>query len=344
MKNLIEKLYETKNLTDNELLTLITKRGEEEYLFSLARSRQREYYGNKIFIRGLIEISNICRNNCFYCGIRKDNKKVERYRLSADDILSSADKGHALGFRTFVLQGGEDGFYTDEYLISLISEIKKRYPDSAVTLSLGERSKESYLRLKAAGADRYLLRQETATKDHYERLHPKEMSFETRMECLKALKEAGFQTGCGFLVGSPFQTYENIVRDLRFLKEFQPHMIGIGPFIPHKDTPFGSCPPGDADLTVYLLGILRLMLPPVLLPATTALASLSGDGRARGILAGANVIMPNLSPETEREKYSLYNNKAYTGCEDAYELEKLRKSMEAIGYEIALERGDSKIQ
>ncbi len=344
MKKLIDKLYENQNLNDDELTALISQKAEEEYLFSLARKRAKENYGNKIFIRGLIEISNICKNNCYYCGIRKDNDTVCRYRLTDEDILACCEKGYLLGFRTFVLQGGEDGFYTDEYLCKLISEIKARFFDCAVTLSLGERTKESYKALKKAGADRYLLRHETATPSHYEKLHPKDMSFDNRINSLYNLKETGFQTGCGFMVGSPFQTTEDIVRDLRFIKNFEPHMVGIGPFIPHKDTPFKNYESGSTELTVYLLSIIRLMLPKALLPATTALASLAGDGRKKGILAGANVIMPNLSPETERGKYSLYNNKAHTGLEDAKELEALKKSINEIGYEISLSRGDSLIK
>ena len=344
MKKLIDKLYENKNLTDDELLILISALPEKEYLFSLARKRREEAYGRDIYIRGLIEISNICRNNCFYCGIRAGNQSVSRYRLSKEEILDCCRKGYSLGFRTFVLQGGEDLFYSDGYLSDTIREIKALYPDTAVTLSLGERSEESYRILKEAGADRYLLRHETANPLHYSKLHPEEMSFDNRITSLHILKKLGYQVGCGFMVGSPYQEKEDIVKDLRFIKEFVPHMVGIGPFIPHKDTPFGNFSAGDKELTLYLLGIIRLLLPEVLLPATTALASLSGDGRKKGLLAGANVIMPNLSPEKEREKYSLYNNKACTGCEDANELELLKESVRDTGYEIVTDAGHSKIQ
>ncbi len=342
MKKIIDKLYEKQNLNNEELYLLLSEREEAEYLFSLARKRQKEYFGNKIFIRGLIEISNICKNNCLYCGIRRDNSNACRYRLSKEEILACCEKGYETGFRTFVLQGGEDGFYTDEFLSGLIREIKKRYPECAVTLSLGERSFESYRILKDAGADRYLLRHETANPIHYGKLHPSDMSFANRLECLNNLKSLGFQTGCGFMVGSPFQTLEDIVKDLRFIKDFEPHMVGIGPFIPHKDTPFADFPCGEVDLTVYILAIIRLLLPPVLLPATTALASLSENGREKGFLAGANVIMPNLSPPAERSKYSLYNNKAYTGLEDADGLYELKRAVRKTGYEISLERGDYK--
>lgn len=340
MKKIIDKLYEKQNLDDRELRLLLENRADEEYLFSLARKRQAECFNNKIFIRGLIEISNICKNNCFYCGIRRDNSEICRYRLTKDEILSCCEKGYALGFKTFVLQGGEDGFYTDEYLTDVISGIKNACPDCAVTLSMGERSYESYRLLKEAGADRYLLRHETANPEHYRRLHPHEMSFDNRINCLKNLKALGFQTGCGIMVGSPFQTIDDIINDLRFMKEFKPHMVGIGPFIPHKDTPFYNCPPGDVGLTVYILAIIRLLLPNVLLPATTAVVSLSERGREKAFLAGANVIMPNLSPSAERGKYSLYNNKAYTGLEDAFGLEALKKAVKQSGYEISLERGD----
>lgn len=342
MKTIIDKLYEKQNLDFDELHLLLEKREDEEYLFSLARKRQAEHYQNKIFIRGLIEISNICKNNCLYCGIRRDNSEICRYRLSKEDILFCCEKGYELGFKTFVLQGGEDGFYTDEYLVDIIREIKKSYPDCAVTLSLGERSYESYRLLRDAGADRYLLRHETANPEHYRRLHPDEMSFDNRIECLKNLKALGFQTGCGIMVGSPSQTISDIANDLRFMKEFEPHMVGIGPFIPHKDTPFSDYPHGDAKLTIYILAIIRLLLPRVLLPATTALISLSENAREKAFLAGANVIMPNLSPPAERGKYSLYNNKAYTGLEDAFGLEALKKSVEQSGYEISTERGDYK--
>lgn len=342
MKKLIDKLFEEKNLSDSELTTLLSDRSEAEYLFEKARTRTAEIYGNKIFIRGLIEVSNYCKNDCYYCGIRKSNKNAERYRLSDEEILSACENGYNLGFRTFVLQGGEDSHFTDERLCRLIGEIKSRYPQVAVTLSLGERSDESYKLLREAGADRYLLRHETACEAHYNRLHPREMSYENRIRCLKTLKKLGFQTGCGFMVGSPWQRTENIISDIRFIKEFDPQMVGIGPFLSHKDTPFKDEKSGSPQLTVYLLAIIRLMCPSVLLPATTALGTADGNGRERGILAGANVIMPNLSPASAREKYTLYDNKLHTGTENAYELEKLKNQMAEIGYEIVCERGDYK--
>lgn len=342
MKKLIDKLFEEKNLTDDELKTLIKEMPEPEYLYEKARIRATGVYGKKVFIRGLIEVSNYCKNDCLYCGIRKSNKNAQRYRLTDEEILSACENGYELGFRTFVMQGGEDSKFSDERLVSLVKEIKSRFPDCAVTLSLGERSDESYKKLRAAGADRYLLRHETACEAHYNSLHPQEMSYSNRMRCLKTLKKLGFQTGCGFMVGSPYQTVENIVADLRFIKEFEPQMVGIGPFLPHADTPFGKEKGGSAELTVYLLAMVRLMLPSVLLPATTALGTAEQGGREKGILAGANVIMPNLSPQSAREKYTLYNNKLHTGMENAYHLEKLKEQIAKIGYEIVCERGDFK--
>ena len=342
MKKLIDKLFAEKNLSDEELKALITLMPEKEYLFEKARMRAAEVYGNKVFIRGLIEVSNYCKNDCYYCGIRKSNKNAERYRLTDGEILSACENGYELGFRTFVMQGGEDTKFTDERLCELVKEIKARYPDCAVTLSLGERSNESYKKLRDAGVDRYLLRHETACEAHYNSLHPGKMSYQNRMRCLKILKKLGFQTGCGFMVGTPGQRVENIISDLRFIKEFEPQMVGIGPFLPHRDTPFKNEKGGSAELTIYILAIVRLMLPSVLLPATTALGTASENGRELGILAGANVIMPNLSPESAREKYTLYNNKLHTGTENAYQLNELKNQIAKIGYQIVEGRGDYK--
>lgn len=341
---MIYKLAKTGILTGEELFDLISNRTPErrELLRKLAEEKRQEIYGKDVYIRGLIEFSNVCKNNCLYCGIRCGNTNVERYRLTEEQILSCCHNGYKLGFRTFVLQGGEDPYFTDEIFVNIIREIKKFYPDCAVTLSLGERSYESYKRLRDAGADRYLLRHETADSEHYSRLHPENLTLENRMECLKNLKLLGFQTGCGFMVGSPYQTTEHIVKDLLFIKEFQPEMVGIGPFIPQKDTPFGDKPAGSIELTLYLLSIIRLMLPNVLLPATTALGTLQKGGREKGILAGANVVMPNLSPLDAREKYTLYDNKLSIGAESVEGLEALKKSMRDIGYEVVTARGDAK--
>ncbi len=341
---LIDKLARERSLTTEEYALLLSTYTDEdaEYLASLARKAREGVYGNRVFFRGLIEISNICKNDCYYCGIRASNKKCERYRLSEEEILSCCREGYALGFRTFVLQGGEDGYYTDERLCRLIGQIKAEHPDCAVTLSLGERNEESYARLKAAGADRYLLRHETIDAEHYGLLHPPVMSHARRLACLQALRRCGYQVGCGFMVGTPEQSVEMLARELKFFEEFLPDMCGIGPFIPHKDTPFGEKPAGSVELTTVLLSCLRLIHPSVLLPATTALASLGKDGRERGLLAGANVVMPNLSPQEVRSKYALYNNKKSSGSESAEQLSKLQALIESVGMTLFVGRGDRK--
>ena len=344
IKELISRLAKDHSLTLEEYELLISERTDEaaDELRRLAVETRKKHYGNSVYIRGLIEISNICKNDCLYCGIRRSNKDCERYRLTKEQILSCCEEGYALGFRTFVMQGGEDAYFTDERLCDIVSAIKGKYPDCAVTLSMGERSRESYERLYAAGADRYLLRHETATAEHYGKLHPSEMRFEERMQCLRDLKDIGFQTGCGFMVGSPYQTYADIARDLKFIEEFKPQMCGIGPFIPHKATPFASFSAGTVELTCYLLSIVRLICPTVLLPATTALGSIEEGGREKGILSGANVVMPNLSPVDNRKKYDLYNNKLYSNAESAQAKAELEKRIKSIGYEVVEARGDAK--
>ncbi len=339
---LIDKLAVSHALSLDEYTALIDGRTPETAatLASRAVALRQAIYGRRVFIRGLIEVGNICKNDCYYCGIRASNAACDRYRLDDEDILAACAEGHALGFCTFVLQGGEDGHFTDDRLCRLISAIKTAHPDCAVTLSLGERSRESYARLRAAGADRYLLRHETATKSHYERLHPPALSFERRMECLSDLRDLGFAVGAGFMVGSPYQTTEDLARDLAFIADFKPEMCGIGPFIPHKDTPFAAHPAGTVELTCYLLSIIRLIHPPVLLPATTALGTLHPEGREMGIRAGANVVMPNLSPPSVRRKYMLYDNKLSDGAESAGSLAELRRRMAAIDYEVVVDRGD----
>lgn len=346
MQELIEKLATTHSLTCEEYARLIDRRtpATAAGLAEGAVRVRQQVYGNQVFVRGLIEISNICKNDCLYCGIRRSNRHCVRYRLTPEEILACTREGYELGFRTFVLQGGEDGYYTDEVLCGIISQVKQEHPDCAVTLSLGERSRESYQRLYNAGADRYLLRHETADAAHYARLHPAELSFDNRMACLQNLKEIGYQTGCGFMVGSPFQTSRELARDLKFIEEFRPDMCGIGPFIPHRHTPFRDSPAGTVELTCYLLSIIRLIYPPVLLPATTALGTIHPKGREQGILSGANVVMPNLSPETVRSKYTLYDNKISTGAESAQHLDELKERMHSIGYEIVTDRGDIKLR
>lgn len=342
-RELIDKLRQNTFLGKNEYIYLIENRNEcSEYLFKNAAEVRESIYGNNIYIRGLVEFTNYCKNNCYYCGIRCGNVNAERYRLTPEQILECCDNGYTLGFRTFVLQGGEDPFYTDEILCRIIKKIKIKYPDCAVTLSLGERSYESFKALKNAGADRYLLRHETAVKSHYEKLHPAEMSFDNRINCLNQLKSLGYQVGAGFMVGSPYQTVENLAEELLFLKELSPHMVGIGPFIPHKDTPFRDEREGTAELTVFMLGLVRLILPNVLLPATTALGTADPLGREKGIKAGANVVMPNLSPIGTRKKYMLYDNKICTGDEAAQCINCLKRRIESVGCKIVTDRGDYK--
>ena len=342
--NLIDKLQKERSLTEYEYEKLITNYDSNLLSYSAEKAREeaQKHYGNEIYIRGLIEISSFCKNDCYYCGIRKSNKNCSRYRLTKDEILECCDEGYGLGFRTFVLQGGEDGYYTDSLLCEIIGKIKGKYPDCAVTLSLGERSRESYEELFKAGADRYLLRHETATKEHYEKLHPDTLKFEERMRCLSDLKAIGYQVGCGFMVGSPCQTAEYLAKDLKFIEEFSPHMCGIGPFITHKDTPFKDEKSGSVEMTIFLLSLIRLIKPTILLPATTALGTLDEKGREKGILAGANVVMPNLSPLSVRKKYMLYDNKIATGQESAQCVDDLKARMKEIGYEVVTSRGDAK--
>ena len=342
MFELIEKLERENSLSLEEYKYLIDNRDDESacLLREKADKARRRVYGNKVFIRGLIEISNICKNDCLYCGIRKGNRNCQRYRLSEDDILECCKEGYSSGFRTFVMQGGEDGFFTDEVMCSIIRKIKKSYPDCAVTLSLGERSEESYRRLFEAGADRYLLRHETADKEHYGKLHPKNLSWDKRMDCLRNLKKIGFQTGCGFMVESPFQTSEQLAKDLKFVEEFSPEMCGIGPFIPHNETVFKDEKAGSCELTCYLLSIVRLIKPTILLPSTTALGTIDKEGREKGILSGGNVVMPNLSPLSVRKKYMLYDGKISTDEEAAENLMRLKEKIRAIGFEVVTDRGD----
>ncbi len=342
MKNIIDRLKMERMLSHDGFKALLSFSDADAagYLYESARAARHSVYGRDVFIRGLIEFTNHCKNDCYYCGIRRSNTNALRFRLSTDEILSCCDKGYGLGFRTFVLQGGEDPFFTDERLCEIIKSIKSRHQDCAVTLSVGERSRESYQTLFNAGADRYLLRHETANGAHYDRLHPCGMSLENRIRCLYDLKEIGYQTGCGFMVGSPYQTVENLIEDLMFIHDFHPHMVGIGPFIPHRDTPFHSQSAGAVELTLRLLAIIRLMLPDVLLPATTALGTIAPRGRELGIMAGANVVMPNLSPVNAREKYLLYDGKLHTGAEAAESLAMLKQSMEDIGYSVVTSRGD----
>jgi biotin synthase len=343
-QELITRLNQDGTLSKDEFVALLCTYTDEDLRFAqkIAVKTAKSVYGNQIYIRGLIEFTNICRQDCFYCGLRCSNSLADRYRLSPDDIMSCCKEGYGLGLRTFVLQGGEDPYFDDDKVCRMVSTIKNQFPDCAVTLSIGEKPKESYQRFFDAGADRYLLRHETANDIHYSKIHPDTLNLKTRKECLFNLKDIGFQTGCGFMVGSPYQTPSTIAEDLLFIKELSPQMVGIGPFIPHKDTPFAKEPQGDLKLTLFLLALVRIMLKNVLLPATTALGTICDNGREQGILSGANVVMPNLSPLSVRKKYMLYNNKISTGCEAAEGLDDLKKRMQDIGYCIAVDRGDFK--
>lgn len=344
MNKLIDKLEKNRTLTKEEFVTLIKNISPEnsEYLFDKARKTARKFFGSSIYMRGLIEFTNYCKNDCFYCGIRASNRNAQRYRLTNDEILSCCEQGYNLGFRTYVLQGGEDPYFTDDRITDIVSSIHKQYPECAITLSIGEKPRDSYQRFFDAGANRFLLRHETADYDHYAKLHPENLSAQNRQRCLRDLKEIGYQTGTGFMVGSPYQTPENLADDLLFIRDLSPEMVGIGPFIPHCDTPFKDEKQGGTDMCLYLIGILRLMLPNGLLPATTALGTSDPKGREKGILAGANVVMPNLSPVVYRKKYSLYDNKICTGEEAAECNLCLRRRMQSIGYEIVTDRGDFK--
>ena len=314
--------------------------GDRVYAGELGGELARRRFGRKIFMRGIVEFSNCCRNDCLYCGLRRSNRNLERYRLREEEIFACCAAGYANGFRTFVLQGGEDPQFSTERMVKVVAELRRHYPDCAVTLSIGELERADYQRLYDAGADRYLLRHETADETHYGRLHPAELSWNHRMNCLKTLKEIGYQTGCGMMVGSPFQKTSDLVEDLMFMKDFKPAMIGIGPFIPHHDTPFRDHPAGRAEDTLFLLSVIRLMHPKVLLPATTALGTVQGDGREQGVLAGANVVMPNISPSDVRKNYLLYDNKIGTKDDASESVRRLKNSMAAIGYEVVEARGD----
>jgi len=340
VRELVDKLAQNRVLSAEEFKELLSAECENSYLHQRAREAQQRVYGKKIFIRGLVEFTNYCKHNCYYCGLRSGNTGVQRYRLSMEQIMECCQTGYGMGFRTFVLQGGEDDYYTDDRLTEIIGNIRETYPDCAITLSVGERSRESFQRLFDAGADRYLLRHETANIHHYNSLHPANMSPENRKKCLRDLKEIGFQVGCGFLIGSPGQTPDNIVEDFLFIKELDPAMVGIGPFIPHSATPFANEQAGGLNLTLNALAILRLMKPNLLLPATTALGSIHEKGREMGILAGANVVMPNLSPVDTRKKYLLYDSKIGTEDEPQNAREKIDKQMQVIGYEVITARGD----
>lgn len=341
-REMIQEIKCRRNISIEQLEYLLIAEDKDclKMLREEAVQTAQKIYGNRVFIRGLIEFTNYCKNDCYYCGIRRSNHCADRYRLTKEEILSCTDTGYELGFRTFVLQGGEDPYFTDERICELVSEIRQKHPDCAITLSIGEKSKESYKRYFDAGADRYLLRHETANGAHYRRLHPDELSLELRKQCLWDLKKIGYQVGCGFMVGSPGQTTETLYEDLQFIRELMPHMVGIGPFIPQKDTPFAREQAGTMEQTLRLLSIIRLIHPHVLLPATTALGTIHPKGRELGIQSGANVVMPNLSPVDVRDKYKLYDNKICTGDEAAECRFCMENRMKSIGYQVVVSRGD----
>lgn len=342
--DIIEHLAKGEDLSRDEWMILLGSLDmeEREYLRAKAQETATSNYGHGIFVRALLEISSYCRNNCYYCGIRASNRKAQRYRLTKEEILGCCKEADALGFNTFVMQGGEDPMQDDAWMVDVVKSVRAAYPDKAITLSVGERSDEAYAAFKEAGANRFLLRHETRNDEHYAHLHPAMMSSENRRHCLMTLKRLGFQTGSGMMIGSPGQTDEHLYEDIRFLEELQPQMIGIGPFLPATDTPFENQNPGSADKTILMLSLLRLRFPKVLLPATTALATLCPDGMERAILAGANVVMPNVSPVEQRKKYSIYDNKKSTGAESAQQMQQLENRLNAIGYHIDYSRGDFK--
>ncbi len=340
--DIINHLADGGTLSRDEWMILLSSldNGEREYLRVKAQEVAVSHYGKGIFVRALLEISSYCKNNCYYCGIRASNRDAQRYRLSKEEILECCKEADALGFNTFVLQGGEDPVQNDAWVVDVVKAIRAAYPEKAITLSVGERSAEAYAAFKEAGANRFLLRHETRNDEHYSQLHPSMMSSENRRQCLMTLKRLGFQTGSGMMIGSPGQTDEHLYEDIRFLEELQPQMIGIGPFLPATNTPFENHSPGSADKTILMLSLLRLRFPNVLLPATTALATLCSNGMERAISAGANVVMPNVSPVEQRKKYSIYDNKKSTGAESAQQMQQLENRLNAIGYHIDYGRGD----
>ncbi len=341
-KLLIDKLHDQHSLAGDEWTQLFESYTEEDRLYAAEKARAvaDAVYGKDVYIRGIVEFSNICSRNCYYCGLRAGNNNLDRYRLDADDILECCRDGYRYGFRTFVLQSGEDPHYSTEMICGIVRRIKEEFPDCAVTLSIGEKSYEDYKAFKEAGADRYLLRHETANEEHYGKLHPESMSWKNRMRCLDDLKKLGYQTGCGVMIGSPYQTTQCLVDDMLYMAEFKPEMIGLGPFLPHSDTPFRDKPKGSYETTLFMISLCRLMFPSALIPATTALGTIKPDGREQGVLAGANVIMPNLSPVKVRDKYMLYDNKICTGDTSSECRGCIERRMESIGYKVVIGRGD----
>ena len=342
MNKLLDKLINEHSLSADEWKALIEDDSEDDELFALARKARDGVYGRKVFLRGLVEFTSFCRNDCYYCGLRKSNTHAQRYRLSPAEICKAVQAGYEAGFRSFVLQGGEDLHFSDERMVEIIEEIKKSFPDAALILSIGERPEESYLKMRRAGADRYLLRHETADEVHYHVLHPESLSLSNRMECLRTLKKIGYQTGAGMMVGSPGSTSATLAEDMLFISSLKPEMVGIGPFLPHHDTPFADCRAGSIALTLRMIALVRLLNPHIMLPSTTALGTADEDGTFKGLEAGANVIMPNITPSGLRDKYLLYDNKKITGLEAGENISQLSSELEMHGYEVSLTRGDYK--
>ena len=348
MQRIVDRLIENHDLPSEEMLILLQgilkpeNKSEKQKLHDAANMLRERVFGNSIFKRGLIEISNRCKNDCYYCGIRRSNSSLERYRMSKDEILEACKLGNSLGFRTFVLQSGEDSHFTEELLEEIIVSIKGLYPNCAITLSLGENGPDFYQKCFDAGADRYLLRHEAADESLYKSVHPQNQTINNRKKCLESLAKIGYQVGTGFMVGLPGQTAANLVADLEFIKEINPAMVGIGPFISHKNTPFGDAKNGDVEMTLVLISIIRLLLPSALIPSTTALGTVAEKGREMGILAGANVVMPNLTPMKYRKLYALYDNKISTGEETAEGVEMLAENLKKIGCELVDDKGDYK--
>ncbi len=342
VEKLLVKLYEENELSRDEIVHIINEidAAGKKKLYDLARMKQREYYDDHVYLRGLIEFSNICRRNCLYCGIRRSNRNVERYRLKKSQIVQCCEEGYQLGYRSFVLQSGEDNYYTVHRLTALVEKIRANFPDVAITLSVGERDELTYQKLYDAGADRYLLRHETASRRLYGILHPK-ASYDERMDCLRVLKRIGYQVGSGFMVGLPKQTAEDLADDLLFLKELNPDMIGIGPFIPHSETPLKFMKGGSLDQTLVMIALARLIVPDSLIPATTAIGSIHPLGRELALNAGANVVMPNLSPMSVRSKYELYDNKICTTDQPDQCYHCMERRIESVGFKVNRGRGDS---
>lgn len=305
MHDILLKAKTHHNLEKSEIIQLLNSDGNE--LFKTADEVRQEFVGDEVHLRGLIEFTNICRQTCKYCGIRRENSKVNRYRLSKDEIISMARHGVRNGFKTLVMQGGEDSFFTKDLICEIIFEIKKM--DVALTLSLGERSFEDYKAFKDAGADRYLLRIETTDKELYKSVHPG-MSFENRKRCLYDLKSLGYETGTGCLIGLPGQTVESLADDILFFKELDADMVGVGPFIPHPETPFAKSSCGSFNLALKVMAITRLLLPNINIPATTAMETLSPNGRLIALQSGANVFMPNITEGVSPSKYEIYPDKS----------------------------------